>query len=121
MYYVVSPHAHNRAQIKEATQFTATALITPTFPRQITENTDLKQRFLSINPLLLKSEKLKASAKNNTVKDFEFSYFDDIDDALIEGLSQNQDFFSLLLSNDEIKRQVLGIFTDEIYQSLRSA
>lgn len=76
---------------------------------------------LQIRDLLLKSEKLKTSAKNNTVKDFEFSYFDDIDDALIEGLSQNQGFFSLLLSNDEIKRQVLGIFTDEIYQSLRSA
>lgn len=76
---------------------------------------------LQIRDILLKSEKLKASAKNNTVKDFEFSYFDDIDDALIEGLSQNQDFFTLLLSNDEIKRQVLGIFTDEIYQSLRSA
>ena len=27
----------------------------------------------------------------------------------------------LLLSNDEIKRQVLGIFTDEIYKSLREA
>ena len=66
-------------------------------------------------------EKLKTSAKNNTVKDFEFSYFDDIDDALIEGLSQNQDFFSLLLGNDEIKRQVLGIFTEEIYKSLRNA
>ena len=64
---------------------------------------------------------VKASARNNTVKDFEFSYFDDIDDALIEGLEQNQDFFSLLLSNDEIKRQVLGIFTDEIYKSLREA
>lgn len=76
---------------------------------------------LQIRDLLLKSEKLKTSAKNNTVKDFEFSYFDDIDDALIEGLSQNQDFFSLLLSSDEIKRQVLGIFTDEIYKSLRNA
>lgn len=75
---------------------------------------------LQIRDLLLKSEKLKTS-KNNTVKDFEFSYFDDIDDALIEGLSQNQDFFSLLLSSDEIKRQVLGIFTDEIYKSLRNA
>ena len=63
----------------------------------------------------------KTSAKNNTQKDFEFSYFDDIDDALIEGLSQNQDFFSLLLSNDEMKRQVLGIFADEIYKSLRNA
>ena len=76
---------------------------------------------LQIRDILLKSDKLKTSAKNNTVKDFEFSYFDDIDDALIEGLEQNQDFFSLLLSNDEIKKQVLGIFTEEIYKSLREA
>ena len=69
----------------------------------------------------MKSDKLKMSAKNNTQKDFEFSYFDDIDDALIEGLTQNQDFFSLLLSNDEMKHQVLGIFSEEIYKSLRDA
>ena len=37
----------------------------------------------------------------------------------LEGLSQNQDFFALLLNNEEIKRQILGIFTDEIYKSLR--
>lgn len=65
----------------------------------------------------MKSDELKT----NIQKDFEFSYFDDIDDALIEGLSQNQDFFSLLLSNEEMKRQVLGIFSDEIYKSLRNA
>ena len=76
---------------------------------------------LQIRDILMKSDKLKTSAKNNTVKDFEFSYFDDIDDALIEGLEQNQDFFTLLLGNDEIKRQVLGIFTEEIYKSLREA
>lgn len=76
---------------------------------------------LQIRDILLKSEKLKTSARNNTFKDFAFSYFDDIDNALLEGLEQNQDFFSLLLSNDEIKRQVLGIFTDEIYKSLRNA
>ena len=69
----------------------------------------------------MKFEELKTSAKNNTQQDLEFCNFDDIDDALIEGLSQNQDFFSLLLSNDEMKRQVLGIFADEIYKSLRSA
>ena len=76
---------------------------------------------LQIRDLLLKSDKLRASAKSNTEKDFEFSYFDGIDDALIEGLSQNQDFFSLLLNNDEIKREVLGIFTSEIYKSLRDS
>lgn len=74
---------------------------------------------LQIKDLLMKSDDLKASARNNTEKDFEFAYFDNIDDALIEGLSQNQDFFTLLLQNEEIKREVLGIFTDEIYKSLR--
>lgn len=74
---------------------------------------------LQIKDLLMKSDDLKASARNNTEKDFEFAYFDNIDDALIEGLSQNQDFFTLLLQNEEIKREVLGIFTDKIYKSLR--
>ena len=69
----------------------------------------------------MKSEKLKTNAKKNTEKDFEFSYFDDIDDTLIEGLEQNQDFFSLLLSNEEIKKQVLGSITEEIYNRIRNS
>lgn len=60
---------------------------------------------LQIRDIMMKSEELKASAKNNTEKDFEFAYFDNIDDALIEGLNQNQDFFTLLLQNDEIKKK----------------
>ena len=38
---------------------------------------------------------------------------------MFEGLNQNQDFFSLLLGNDEIKKEVLGIFAEEIYRGLR--
>jgi len=76
---------------------------------------------LQIRDILLKSSKLKTTAQNNTMKDFEFSYLDSIDDALIEGLEQNKDFFSLLLDNDEVKKQVLGIFSEEIYKSLREA
>jgi len=56
--------------------------------------------------------------KNNSEKAFKVSYFDNIYDALTEGLDQNQDFFSLLIGNDEIKREVLGIFAEEIYKSL---
>lgn len=74
---------------------------------------------LQIKDIMMKSDSLKASAQNNTAKDFEFTYFDNIDDALIEGLEQNKEFFTLLLDNDEIKKQVLGIFSDEIYMSLR--
>lgn len=76
---------------------------------------------LQIKDIMMKSEKLKASAKSNTVKDFEFAYFDNIDDALIAGLEQNQDFFSLLLGNDEIKKRVMGIFAEEIYMSLKAS
>lgn len=74
---------------------------------------------LQIKDLLMKSDRLKTSAQNNSEKDFEFSFYDDIDDALIKGLAQNQDFFTLLLNNEEIKRSVLGIFASEIYTSLR--
>ena len=74
---------------------------------------------LQIRDILMKSDKLKKSAQNNSEADFEFSFYDDIDDALIEGLEQNQDFFTLLLNNEELKRSVLGIFSGEIYKALR--
>lgn len=74
---------------------------------------------LQIKDILLKSEILKTSAKNNTVANFSFPYFEEIDKALIDGISQNQDFFSLLLNNEELKKEVLSVFTDEIYKTLR--
>ena len=74
---------------------------------------------LQLRDIMMKSEDLKASAKNNTEKDFEFASFDSVDDALIEGLSQNQDFYTLLLQNEEMKKEVLGIFAEEIYNKLR--
>ncbi len=74
---------------------------------------------LQIRDIMKKNAELKTSAKNNTEQDFEFAYFDHVDDALIDGLEQNKDFFTLLLQNDEIKREVLGLFIGETYQSLR--
>ena len=74
---------------------------------------------LQIKDILMKSDQLKASAMANDQNNFEFTYFDNIDDALVEGLSQNQDFFTLLLNNEEIKKEVLGVFAGEIYRSLR--
>lgn len=85
------------------------------------DNGVVVKSMLQIRDLLLKSDKLRVSAMNNSLKDFEFTFFSNIDDALIEGLEQNSDFFTMLLENDEIKREVLGIFTSEIYKSLRKA
>ena len=74
---------------------------------------------LQIKEILLKSEKLQQSALVNSEDEFKYSYFDDIDDALVQGLEQNQDFFTMLLSNPELKKQILGIFVKEVYQTLK--
>ena len=76
---------------------------------------------LQIKDLMLKNKDLKTSAKNNTMDDFSFTYFDNIDDALLDGRTQNQDFFDLLLKNQELRNEVLGIFLEEIYNSLRES
>ncbi len=78
------------------------------------------QAMLQIKEILLKSQKLQQSALVNSEDEFKFSYFDDIDDALVQGLEQNQDFFSMLLNNPEIKKQVLGVFVSEVYKSLKN-
>ncbi len=63
---------------------------------------------------------MKESAKNNSSKEFETTYYDNIDDALIEGLNQNEDFFTLLLNHSEMKKEVMGIFVEELYKRLRN-
>ncbi len=78
------------------------------------------QAMLQIKEILLKSQKLQQSALVNSEDEFKFSYFDDIDDALVQGLEQNQDFFSMLLSNPEIKKQVMGVFVTEVYKTLKN-
>lgn len=74
---------------------------------------------LQIRDLLKKSPSLRQYAKANTEQDFAFPYYESADDILIEGLSQNQDFFTLLLNNDDVKKETLGIFLPEIYKELR--
>ncbi|MFV0519327.1 MAG: type I restriction endonuclease subunit R, partial [Lachnospirales bacterium] len=69
--------------------------------------------------LLLKNGHLKDSAKNNTLKDFRFAYFDAVQSALIEGYEQNQDFYTLLLDNDDKKRELMYVFLEDTYKNLR--
>lgn len=76
---------------------------------------------LQIKDILLKSDRLRASEKTNSESDFRFSYDSETDEALLSGLDQNQDFFTLLLNDDELKKRVLGIFAPEIYKALRDS
>lgn len=84
------------------------------------DNDIVIKAMLQIRDLLKKSESLRACAKANTEQDFAFPYYESADDVLIEGLSQNQDFFTLLLNNDDIKKEMLGIFLGEIYKEFRN-
>ena len=52
-------------------------------------------------------------------KDFELTYFDNIDNIVVDGLDQNQKFFTFLLKNKEFKKEILGTFAEEIYKALR--
>ena len=76
---------------------------------------------MQIRDIMMKSEELMTSAKNNSEKDFKFSYFSNVEDALIEGLGQNQGFFGYLLDHPDAQKEVLGIFMSEIYKSLRKS
>lgn len=74
---------------------------------------------MQIRDIMMKSEKLRTSARNNSEDNFEFSFYSNVEDALCKGLDQNQEFFSYLLSNTDAQREVMGIFVSEIYKSLR--
>lgn len=74
---------------------------------------------MQIRDIMMKSDELRTSAKNNSENDFKFSYFSNVEDALIEGLGQNQGFFGYLLDHPDAQKEVLGIFMSEIYKSLR--
>ncbi|MDR2602058.1 MAG: hypothetical protein LBC53_06370, partial [Spirochaetaceae bacterium] len=75
---------------------------------------------LQVRDILLKDERLKASARTNTLKDFHFTYDDSVDDALVDGYDQNEDFYSLLLNNDELKKTVTRVFIEDVYNSLNA-
>lgn len=74
---------------------------------------------LQIRDLLVKSDELKIAAKNNTERDFELKFFEVLDEALIDGINVNKDFFTLLLNDDETKKEVLGIFAKDVYNELK--
>lgn len=75
---------------------------------------------LQLRDIMLKSDDLKASAQNNTAANFEISFYNRLDDILVEGYEHNQDFFSLLLGNEDLKRYSMGIFANEVYRTLRT-
>jgi len=74
---------------------------------------------LQIRDLLLHNKKLQESAKVEPFKNFKFPYNDCVKEALITGYDQNQDFFTLLLNNEELKDRFMKVYMEDIYKELR--
>lgn len=62
---------------------------------------------------------LVASAQNNTEEDFAFTYYDKVDDVLVDGLENVQEFLGALLNDKESKRRVFDFLMPDIYRYLR--
>lgn len=74
---------------------------------------------LQVRDILKKDSDLISSAQSNTLDNFSMPFYDHIDDALMKGFEQNKDFFTMLLNNEEIKKEVLGVFMKSIYNDLK--
>ncbi len=82
-------------------------------------NDDAVRAMLDITDEMKKDDELRTSAKNNSIKDFEFPFYDKAESALIDGYNQRKEFVKKLLENKETLHELLGIFLPEIYKSLR--
>lgn len=75
---------------------------------------------MSVIDELKKSDVLRRSAMNNDYESFaKYAIMIQLDDALTESLDQNYAFLSLLLNDENYKKQIVSIYTDEIYKQLR--
>ena len=71
-----------------------------------------------IKEMLLRDNNLKVSAKINDYNDFRFSYYKSVDKALTVNYSENKELYKLLLSDEDVKKRVLGIYMEELYNAL---
>ena len=74
---------------------------------------------IQIRDLLLKNQKLKNSANVNKLSDFKFTYEEELNEELINGYSQNKEFFEFLLNHPEEKERIMGIYINDIYNRLK--
>ena len=74
---------------------------------------------IQIRDLLLKNQKLKNSANVNKLSDFKFTYEEELNEELINGYSQNKEFFEFLLNHPEEKDRIMSIYINDIYNRLK--
>ncbi len=75
---------------------------------------------MGVKDILEKDDDLKESALHNCREDFTAAYYDHLDDALVQGNADTKQFFHLLLKKPDLKKEIMGIFIDELYRKFRA-
>ena len=74
---------------------------------------------MGVKDILEKDEELRQSALHNSRENFADAYYDHLNNALVQGSEDSKQFFYLLLKNPDLKKEIMGIFIDELYQKFR--
>lgn len=82
---------------------------------------EMVDSLLNARSMLVKSDRLKKSAKCNSFEDFSFSFEDQVEDVLAEGYESNKKFIELLLNNRDIMTRLFFPMMRRIYDELREA
>lgn len=72
-----------------------------------------------IKDILMSNNDLKTSANTNPFSNFGFSYYKNVDKALIEGYEHNKELYKLLLDDEDAKKHILGIYMEDVYKNLK--
>lgn len=75
---------------------------------------------MQIEEILKSSEDLQRRAKNksNTIDKFKYSFNDEYQNAIIDGLERNQFFFETLLTNEKVSGIFMEFMADRVYSAL---
>lgn len=76
---------------------------------------------LSLRGTLRANDRIKRSAKANSKRDFVNTVDDQTEEALVENYDKNQEFYNFLLNHQEVRKDLVHLLVDDLYNGLRFA
>lgn len=74
---------------------------------------------MSLRSSLSGNEHIKQSAKVNSKQDFTNTVDDQTEDALVENFDKSEEFYNFLLNNQEVRKDLVHLLVDDLYNGLR--
>lgn len=73
---------------------------------------------IALKGSLEKNEKVRQSAKVNPKRNFANTIDDETEQALVDNYSQNEDWYSFLLDKPEVRKDLVHLLVDDLYNGL---